>query len=409
MAGRSFSFLCTMSVAYALFVITLIVLLYTYAGYGLLLLIIKSFKKKSEIFSTSDDLPAVTLIIPAFNEEDWLEQKIKNSFLLKYPKEKLFIVFVIDGSTDNSKIIIDQYPNISALYQPERKGKMAAINRCMQSVTTPIVVFSDANTLLNDDCLLHLVKHYQMPKVGGVAGEKKIYTPQKGSSIGYSEGLYWKYESFLKQLDSDFNTVVGAAGELFSMRTSLFAPQDEQIILDDFILSMKICIDGYKVIYEPKAFAIETPSINIAEERKRRVRIAAGAFQTIALLWKYKLFFKKPLLYFQYFSRRILRWVACPLCLVLLYLSNAYLVLQTESSPVFTLFFILQNLFYGIALAGGFWYKAGVSLNIYFIPFYFVFMNSLLFEGFIKFISGKQSVLWEKSKRKLILMQAEDK
>ncbi|WP_207492565.1 glycosyltransferase family 2 protein [Aridibaculum aurantiacum] len=395
-----------MSFAYVLFWISLFLLFYTYIGYGLFLLLINKLKTRKKEQKDNAELPPVTLIIPAYNEAEWMHQKIRNCLELQYPRHLLQLIFITDGSTDETNKIVAGYEDIDLLYQSVRKGKMAAINRSMQYVSNPIVVFSDANTLLNRECLLHIVKHYTHEAVGGVAGEKKIYTENLKSRIGYSEGLYWKYESMLKQLDSDFNTVVGAAGELFSMRTSLFTPQPENIILDDFMLSMKLCVDGYKVVYEPKAFAIEAPSVTIGEEKKRRVRIAAGAFQTIPLLWKHFLLINKPVLYFQYFSRRILRWVACPVCLLLLYVSNGIIFSNADSASFFTVFFALQNLFYLVAIIGSFSYRTGVTLNAFYIPFYFLFMNSLLVEGFWKYVAGKQTVLWEKSKRKVIPLHA---
>lgn len=401
-----FSLSLPMPFAYLFFWISLLLLFYTYAGYGILLYIINLGRSKQHVVHTpSLELPSITLIVPAYNEAEWLSHKVQNSLELDYPAGKLEIIFVTDGSTDESNWILQQHSSIRALFQPGRKGKMAAINRAMQYVTTPIVVFSDVNTILNKDCLLHIANHYADDKVGGVAGEKKIYTKSFPLGMGYSEGLYWKYESMLKQLDSDFNTVVGAAGELFSMRTSLFTAQNENIILDDFLLSMTLCVAGYKVVYEPKAYAIEAPSINIKEERKRRVRIAAGAFQTIPLLWKHLLIINKPVLYFQYFSRRLLRWVACPLCLVALYVCNAAILVNEPGALVFYLFFIVQNIFYIVAVAGALWYKAGARLNILTIPFYFVFMNVLLVQGFLRHIAGKQSVIWEKSKRTVIPLQ----
>ncbi len=397
--GLTFSFLCPMAAAQILFYVSFFVLFYTYVGYGLFVWVCNSISAKQKPVKIFDAHPAVTLIIPAYNEADWIRQKVENCRQLNYPKDKLNILFITDGSDDLSNDRLAKYPGIITMYLPERKGKMAAINRCMLEVKTPIVVFSDANTLLNDQCMYEIVKHYQDVKVGGVAGEKKIYTSRKQSVIGFGEGLYWKYESMLKQLDSDFNTVVGAAGELFSMRTELFTPQPDSIILDDFILSMRLCIEGYKVVYEPNAYAVESPSINITEEKKRRVRIAAGAFQTIALLWQHMSIVKMPLLCFQYVSRRLLRWIACPLCLVLLYCSNIYIILQPGSANFFEWFFVAQNIFYAVAIVGGFLYQVEGTLNLFFIPFYFVFMNALLFEGFFKYVTGSQSVLWEKSKR----------
>ncbi|MBS1924791.1 MAG: glycosyltransferase family 2 protein, partial [Bacteroidetes bacterium] len=211
----------------------------------------------------------------SYNEAEVLTQKIKNSLELDYPEDKLQIYFITDGSNDNSTEIISAHSRINLFFKPEREGKVAAINRVMPFVTTPIVVFSDANTFLNKGCIREIVKHYSNEKTGAVAGEKKVLDLNKtGDAASAGEGLYWKYESFLKKLDAEFYSVVGAAGELFSIRTELFEPTAKDVLLDDFIISLKICQKGYRVAYEPNAYASEAPSDSIKEEQKRKIRIS---------------------------------------------------------------------------------------------------------------------------------------
>jgi poly-beta-1,6-N-acetyl-D-glucosamine synthase len=388
-----------MQLVYLLFWVSFAVLVYTYIGYGMLLFLVNSSKRSASRISLPQTLPDVTLVVSAFNEERWLAQKIDNCFSLDYPPEKLKIVFITDGSTDSSNSIISEHSKIELLYEQERRGKTSAINRVMQQVQTPIVIFSDANTFLNTSSIKQIVKHYEDEAVGGVAGEKKVKHTYNGSAIGLGEGLYWKYESTLKQLDSDFNTVVGAAGELFSMRTELFEPLAEDVIVDDFMLSMNICMKGFKVAYEPNAFATETPSLDLKEERKRRVRIAAGDFQSLFKLKRLFNIFQQPPLSFQYISRRVFRWVFCPVCIALIFISNAAIVYKTSSFNFYGYIFSVQCIFYITAVLGWLFYKLKLSVNPLFIPFYFVFMNFSLVEGFYKYITGKQTVLWDKSRR----------
>lgn len=341
--------------------------------------------------------PEVTIIIAAYNEALTLEEKLKNTLQLNYPKDKLNIIVVTDGSTDDSHRIIKKFEPVTHLHKNERLGKMAAINRAMEYVEKPIVIFSDANTILNADAVSLIVQHYSNEKIGGVAGEKKVEAAAAPEDILVGEGIYWQYESKMKQLDSDFNTVVGAAGELFSMRTNLFSPEPADTILDDFVLSLRICMKGFKVIYEPLAYAIETPSINLKEESKRRIRIAAGAFQSVTRLAGLFNVFKYPLLSFQYISRRVFRWALSPLALLFLYFSNLGLTLH-DGEFFFQVFFVIQNIAYLLAIAG--WYfKSLRSTLIVFVPFYFLFMNVSLVLGFIRFVSGTQSAVWEKAER----------
>jgi len=374
-------------------------------GYGILLLLL-NYMRSVFVFKKKDVLlkewPPITLIVTAYNEGAVLEQKIRNTLAIDYPAGQLKIIFVTDGSADNSTQLIRQYPSITLLHQQERRGKFAAIKRAMQLVQTSIVVFSDANSMLNKECVRHIAAHYPDPKVGGVAGEKKIYHNQHISAMGEAEGLYWQYESFMKKLDAGFNTVVGATGELFSIRTELFKQMDDKLILDDFVISMKVCLQGYKIEYEPQAFAIESPSVSLAEEEKRKVRISAGAYQSIGYLKGCLNIFKYPLLSFQYISRRLLRWVFCPLMLMVLPVTNIIIAGNQPQYDFYNLFLYAQVLFYFLALLGWLFVRSGKRAGLLTIPFYFVFMNYCMVKGFIKFLKGQQTVLWEKSLRQAV-------
>ncbi|HSZ86392.1 MAG TPA: glycosyltransferase, partial [Puia sp.] len=200
------------------------------------------FYKQKKISQLPIFIPEVTLLVSAYNEAEFIECKIKNSLDLDYPPGKLKWVFITDGSTDETPEIIKKYENILLLHQKERKGKIAAMNRAIKYVDTPYVIFNDANTLLNPLAVREILKHYSDPRVGGVAGEKKILSKKRDKAAGAGEGIYWKYESLLKKLDSEFYTVVGAAGELFSVKTSLFHEAAPDTIIEDFVQSLKICM-----------------------------------------------------------------------------------------------------------------------------------------------------------------------
>jgi biofilm PGA synthesis N-glycosyltransferase PgaC len=391
-----------MSISEILFWVSLSVLFYCYIGYGLLLFV---FNRLSKLFPaphkemTAETNLRVTIIIAAYNEGALLEQKVKNTLAIDYPSGLLKIIFVTDGSVDGSEYIIKRYPSLISLHQPQRKGKLAAIRRAMDEVDTPVVVFSDANAMLNPECIRRIVTHYNDPSTGGVAGEKKISREQHPTAVGEAEGLYWKYESFMKKQDADFNSVVGAAGELFSIRTSLFSRLDENIILDDFVISMKVCLQGYRIEYEPGAFATEFPSASLADEAKRKIRISAGAYQSIGYLSQLFNIFKYPLLSFQYISRRLLRWVFCPFMLIVLLLANIWIVNKQPHDSIYTVSLWIHSLFYLFAFVGWMIIRKEKTAGILTIPFYFVFMNYCLVRGFIKFMKKQQSVLWEKAMR----------
>lgn len=380
----------------AVFWISVAVLFYTYLGYGLLLFLLTAFVKRKEA-KAQLDLPPLTLVVPAFHEAAVIEKKIQNSLALHYPKDRLFFLFVIDGPDDGTNTIVRRYPQVSLLAEPERHGKTAAINRAMAHVDTPIVVFTDANTLLHPDCLVKMMPHYGDQRIGGVAGEKRI-VDKEHSTVETGERLYWRYESMLKKAESRFYSVVGAAGELFSIRTALFQPVSENVILDDFVLSARVCLQGYRFVYEEGAFATETASVSFAEERKRKTRISAGCFQALLTLNGLLNPFRNFRLAFQYLSHRVFRWVLCPLCLPLFFIANARLALTT-SSVFFDVVLGVQLLFYLAALAGTALPKHRLP-QILLVPHYFVFMNLSLYAGFWRFVTRRQTVMWKKAVRK---------
>ncbi len=394
-----------MTITIFLFWISIAVLFYCYLGYGIFVFLINTIKDIL-VYRKKNDLPVpalpVTIIITAYNEEAVLEQKIKNTLAIDYPVDKLHVIFITDGSSDDSAQLFTRYPFITQLHQPERKGKYAAIKRAMQNVQTPLVIFSDANTMLNKECIKNIVPHYDDAKVGAVAGEKKIISNKEIFPAGEAERMYWQYESFMKKLDAGLHTVTGAAGELFSIRTGLFKALDDEVILDDFVISMQVCLQGYKIAYEPGAFATELPSVSLEEEEKRKVRISAGAYQSIAYLKDCLNIFKHPLLSFQFVSRKLLRWIFCPPLLVVLLVTNILIVIHQTQTDLYNLLLYAQAVFYLFALSGWIIARSGKKTGILTIPFYFIFMNYCLVKGFVKFMKGRQSVLWEKSLRQVV-------
>ncbi|MEM9889126.1 MAG: glycosyltransferase family 2 protein [Bacteroidota bacterium] len=362
----------------------------------------KNSNSKKIRFSDENNLPKVTFLVAAYNENGYIEEKIANSLKFNYPEDKIQYFFVTDGSNDNTPDLIKNYPtppttSLKLFHRAERKGKIAAVNRVMPFVDTPVVIYSDANTDVNKDAILNIVKHYENPMVGGVAGEKRIQLQQREGASSAGEGLYWKYESALKKWDADLNSVVGAAGELFSIRTELYEEPPQDSIVEDFYMTMRIAAKGYKVAYEPEAYAIETASASVAEELKRKIRIAAGGFQSIVWLADLLNIFKYGWLSFQYISHRVLRWTLAPLALLFLFISSV--CLSIEAGFFYRIALVGQILFYLLAIGGYLLEKQKIKLKAFFVPYYFCVMNYAVFRGFLRYISGSQSVLWERAKR----------
>lgn len=383
-----------------LFWFGLFIVFYTYIGYGILLYLIVHIKetvKKKAIHPLPASLPDVTLFIAAYNEEDIVRQKMENCRDLSYPSDKLRIVWVTDGSDDHTNERLAAYEDVSVFFTPERKGKTEALNRGMQYVSTPYVVFTDANTMLNTEAIKEIVRCFSNPKVGCVAGEKRVDTQSaQGATAG--EGFYWKYESALKDLDDRLYSAVGAAGELFAIQTRLFEQMPSDTLLDDFILSLRIAAKGYKIAYCKEAYATETASLNMKEEEKRKIRIAAGGLQSVWRLRSLFNIFRYGMLSFQYISHRVLRWTLTPLMLFLLLPVN--LILALSGNPFYIGTLTLQLLFYVAAYAGYRMEQRNLRNKLLFIPYYFIFMNVNVIRGFFYLNKNKGNGTWSKAKRK---------
>lgn len=383
------------------FWIAIIIVFYTYISYGILLYILVKIKErvfKPQTQLLPDPLPEVTLFIAAYNEEKIVDEKMQNCHSLNYPKEKLHITWVTDGSTDTTNQRLQAYPEVSVFHSPERKGKTAALNRGIQFVKTPITIFTDANTMLNPEAILEIVTCFTNNQVGCVAGEKRIEVKDKDNAASGGEGFYWRYESKLKAWDSRLYSAVGAAGELFAIRTNLFETMPEDTLLDDFILSLHIAQKGYKIAYCDTAYAIESGSADMHEEQKRKIRIAAGGLQSIARLASLLNPFRYGVLSFQYISHRVLRWSITPILLFLLLPINLILAYYTPSS-LYKIILALQILFYAMAWLGAIQAKKQIKVKILFIPYYFTFMNLNVLKAFLYLKKNKGKGTWEKAKR----------
>lgn len=347
----------------------------------------------------NSELPTCSLVIAAYNEEAFIEKKIENTLNLNYPSSLLNVYFVTDGSTDNTPEIIKKYPEFTLLHQDERKGKVAAIDRAMTYIKSEIVIFTDANTFLNQEALIMIGKCYADKTIGGVAGEKRVHVDKKADASSAGEGFYWKYETQLKKWDSALHSVVGTAGELFSILRALYTPVPPDTILDDFMISMRIAEKGHRIVYEPKAYALETSSANVKEELKRKIRIAAGGMQAITRLSTLLNPIHQPLLSFQYISHRVLRWTITPILLILVFLLNLYLVIL-RSGIIYDFILYAQLIFYCLALVGWQLERKQLKLKFAFVPYYFCIMNYAVIAGQVRFFRNKQSAIWDKSKRK---------
>mgnify|MGYP000442906543 CR=1 FL=1 len=385
-----------------LFWIGIGIVFYTYLGYGIVLYLMVKIKElfvKPRLPRLPETLPEATLLIAAYNEEAIVASKMVNCRQLDYPADKLRLVWITDGSNDNTNERLKEYPEVTVLYQPRRQGKTAALNRALPYVNTPYVIFTDANTMVNREAIREIVLAFQDPKVGCVAGEKRIAVQTKDGAAAGGEGIYWKYESTLKALDARLYSAVGAAGELFAVRNELFEAMEPDTLLDDFILSLRITMKGYTIAYCTNAYAIESGSADMREEEKRKVRIAAGGLQSIWRLRPLLNPFRYGILSFQYTSHRVLRWSITPFLLFALFPLNIAILLLGDSTIFYGVLLAMQVLFYGLGYWGYYLSTKQIKNKLLFIPYYFLFMNVSVLKGIRYLKKKKGSGAWEKAKR----------
>ena len=387
------------------FWICLALVVYTYVGYGLVLWLMVRVKRlfganrhESSLPADEQQYPSVTLMICAYNEQDVIDEKMANIRQLVYPRERLCIMWVTDGSNDRSNELLSQYPEVTLVFSPERRGKAAAMQHGLRENTSEIVVFTDANTMLNPDALREIVRQMMKPNVSCVSGEKRVAARHEGQVAAEGEGLYWKYESTLKRWDSELYSAMGAAGELFAVRMEHYRQAPLNALLDDFMMSMLILEDGHRIAYTSEAYATEYGSADMQEESKRKRRIAAGGLQSIWWLRGLMNPFKHPRVFFQFISHRVLRWSITPLALVALIPLNVLLVLM-NGGTVYTVIWLLQILFYLAAFMGWWMASRGRKNKLLYVPYYFLFMNLNVFLGIRYLMTHSSSGTWEKARR----------
>ena len=366
------------------------IVLYTYAIYPCLLwcwCMLAGKRKKAEAM-LNDHLPTITLLVAAYNEADCLAEKIQNALQIDYPEELLEIWIVTDGSTDNSPLIVGQFPRVQLFHQSERQGKIQAIQRVIGAVKTELVVFSDANALLNKGCLRAIALAFTDALAGAVAGEKRVVDAQDALA---GESMYWIYESKVKKWEGGVYSVTGSAGEIFAIRKSLYQQVPANTLSDDLAISWQIIAQGYRMEYAADAYSSELGLDNIRQSFARRIRVAAGSVQAVLRIFSGKGYVWKPVFWWEVISHRILRTLVVPYLILLIGCLNVILI---GSGDVYWILFVIQlyvylaTVVYWIRFSNGkvpFW----ISL-----PAFFILVHFAMIRGALSLWLGKQSVLW---------------
>ncbi|MCC6147943.1 MAG: glycosyltransferase family 2 protein [Anaerolineaceae bacterium] len=388
-----------------LFWCSVIAIIYIYAGYPLIVtLLARIFTRPIKRQSIS---PPLTLLIAAYNEEDVIAGKIKNALALDYPKDLLQILVAADGSNDRTAEIVQSFSlqGVELSFIPERLGKMAAITRAMQVVRGEIVIFSDANNYYKMDALKLLVAPFADPAVGAVSGAKHII--ENKEVLDASEGLYWKYESYIKKHETHLGSCTGVAGEILAVRRNLFVEPPPKLINDDFYILMQVVRQGFRVIYEPHAISYESISASAKDEIARRTRIIAGRYQAIGMAVKL-LHWDNLLVVWQIVSHKFLRPFV-PMLMISALAFNLIAVVcppQAENirwlwlaSPFNVYLLGLQGLFYLAALLGNLIHGKGWIGKLLYLPSFLVNSNYAALNGFFRYLFGKQQAAWKKVNR----------
>jgi len=369
----------------AVFWCSFALLVYVYAGYpALAWLLARLFGREP---AKQPITPMVSLLIPAFNEEAHLEHKLRNSLALDYPKQRLEIVVASDGSTDQTDAIAGRFASQGArlVVMPRNIGKSAMLGRVVPQLVGEIVVFSDASSELASDSVRSIVANFADAQVGCVSGLYRLHHPQ--DVRGEGEGLYWRYETWIKRQESRLHSILGAHGAFYGIRRRLFHPPGDASINDDYLIPMRIVEQGYRAVYEPAAVSCEREVASVEGEFARRVRIAMGNCQQIVAL-PGLLLPTRGWVALCFVSHKILRTLA-PLALLSMAAGSF-----TLAWPLSGVALSLQALLYGSAWFGYVCQQRGLRIAWFSPPLYFCFGNLAMLVGLIRFCFGGRKPAW---------------
>jgi len=377
---------------------------YTYVGYPLLMATLSRLRKPRT--DHAGHLPPLTLVIAAFNEELVIGAKLEQSLALDYPSDRLQIIVAADGSDDRTAEIAAGYADrgVLVLHEAERAGKLAAITRAVEVASGDIVVFSDANNRYDGAALREMAAPFADPGVGAVSGRKAVIDDD---ALGYSEGLYWRYESAIKRWETRFGSTVGVNGEIIAVRRNLFSTAPPGIINDDTWLARLVLRGGHRIAYAERALSIERVSADAAAEKERRSRMVAGQIQVLLRAHR-ELPWRRPVVTWQLISHKLLRplvplWMAA--CLIASLLSLVYpgsgggLGGIVALAPPWNVTAVAsQAVFYLLVVVGG--RTTGPLGKVAYIPRFLWDSNVAAARGMARILSGRQTALWDRVARR---------
>ncbi len=370
------------------FWLSLATIVYHYCGYPLVLLALNRLSKRPPI-QMAAMTPSVSLVISAYNEEEVIRKKVENALAIDYPKDLFEIVVASDGSTDQTCAIVQEYASqgVQLHHSSERRGKNGALNAVAPHLHGDILVFTDANGMFQANAIRELVRPFADSRVGCVCGEL-IYRNPNENLVAEGYNHYWRYDQWLKGLETRLLSLLGANGSIFAVRRDLNEWLDPRIS-NDMVLPIKVAGRGYAVLYHPEAVSIESGSAGEQEELRRRSRIVARGIMGTLFLLPELVRRGKGLVLFQLFSRKVLRYIF-PLLLITLFISNCFL-----SGPFYRLTLIAQVVPYALAVLGHYLAQKGIKVRLLSLPYYFCVGNLAALKGLFKILSFQELATWE--------------
>ena len=387
--------------AHGIFWVCLALVSYTYILYPCLLFVIYAFAQARtdlRFLTTRRDrrrralgdaeLPPVTLIVPAYNEEACLQDKVANVADLDYPRDRLQVIFVSDGSTDRTNDILAAIddPAIETLLLPARAGKATALNRAVERARHGILVFSDAATMFRPDAIRQLVRHFADGRVGVVCGALGL---RGGDEFSRTEGIYWRYEMSLRLMEARLGATLTASGAIYALRRACYRPLTPDDLIDDFVVPMRARTLGVLVVFDPEAQAIEFAAESVRDEFTRRVRIATGSFRALRELVRVPL---APLASLAFFSHKLLRWVL-PFLLLGLFAANLALL---DGGRFYVAMLAAQCAFYLWAGVGFLFRERVRRVPLALLCYFLVAINVAFLVGFLRFLGGRKEQAWQR-------------
>jgi biofilm PGA synthesis N-glycosyltransferase PgaC len=370
-----------------IFCLSIAFIFYTYIGYPLSLVLkcVPSMKvlDKSVIFQ-----PTISVIIAVRDEEESILRRIENLIAQHYPQNLCQIIIVSDGSNDRTIEFLRSVENerLIVIDNPTNCGKAFCLNQGIEHADGDIIIFTDARQKFNSDVFSQLTSNFIDPKVGCVSGEL-LFIINESSSIQSEMGVYWKYEKWVRKLESLTGSAVGATGAIYAIRRHLFKQLPKGTLLDDVLTPMNIVMQGYRTVFDSNAIAIDVVSKNIHQEWRRKVRTLAGNWQLLNLHPALFLPWSNPC-WWRFISHKILRLLV-PFALVLLFVSGLLL-----AGGFYRMMTMAQLLFYSIALVG-FFVPAARNYRIVRIIYFFIVMNMAAVGGFCRWITGRCATAWQ--------------